>query len=142
MVAGNAQTLVTMVDPIVGDSSTALRPIMRGVVWGGFIEATAAVQEGGQSVELKVRNIVAEPREAQTRKVPAGSSATVMGNPATPQTPPASVEMDLPQFTLQSFSTNLIVPLGKSVVVGATTIPRKDGRKDRLFLVVELTAGR
>jgi len=140
VVAGNAQTLVATAEPIVGDSSTGLRPVVRGVVWGGFLEATAAIQEGGQMAELKVRNIVAEPRESQTRKVSAGSAPIITGAAVPgPQGQPPQTEIDLPQFTLQSFSTNLIVPLGKSVMVGSTTMPGKDGRKDRLFLVVELT---
>jgi len=148
IVAGNVQTLMPTVDPIVAETAVALRPGAKAVLWGGFLEATAAIQEGGQTAELKVRNIVAEPREMQTKKVPIGmvSAAIPTSQPAVPvvrndfpaaATPVA--EIDLPQFTLQSFSTNLIVPLGKSVMVGSTTMPRKDGRKDRLFLVVELT---
>ena len=152
VVAGNVQAICPMAEPIVGDSSLGVRPVVTAVLWGAMLEATAVVLDDGQRAELKVRNIVSEPREMARKRVPMGIVLPEPHPAATTQPagrtgravplPGPEIELDMPNFTLQTFTTNLTVPLGKSVVVGATTIPRKGGGNDKLYLVVELTVGK
>ena len=55
---------------------------------------------------------------------------------------PSSERVCEGRFTLQTFATNLHVPLGKPVLVGGTSVPAKGDRPQAMYLVVELTAAK
>jgi len=136
MAAGNVQTLLTQVEPVVGENTSALRPVMTGTLWGALLEASAAVDTEGTKAEVSLRSIVGEPTDA-LRKTVLISSHQPRGQKE--PTPGPTVELDMPAFDLQTFSTNIRVPLGKAVLIGGTTMPTKDGSSRVLYLVLDVS---
>jgi hypothetical protein len=136
LAAGNVQTLLTQLEPVVGEASSALRPVMTGAIWGALLEASAAVDTEGEKAEVSLRSIVGEPTDSSRKTVrinshqPSGQKEPTLG---------PTVELDMPAFDLQTFSTNIRVPLGTAVLIGGTTMPSKDGTSRVLYLVLDVS---
>lgn len=147
LAAGNAQSLMTVVEPVVAENAAALRPVIKSVLWGALLEATAAVIEGQDRVELKIRNVVSEPTGQRTKAVPFGvvegvvretdeEGKVIAARPNKPRV--GATELDLADFTLQTFTTNMNVPLGKPILVGGTTVTSKGPAPKVMLLVVQV----
>jgi hypothetical protein len=76
---------------------------------------------------------VGEPTDSSRKTVrinshqPSGQKEPIQG---------PTIELDMPAFDLQTFSTNIRVPLDKAVLIGGTTMPSKDGTSRVLYLVL------
>ena len=178
--AGNVQVIVPTIEPVVGDSTCAARPMATPVLWGAAADAKLALLPGTDQVELKIWSILAEPKEMLHKSMPAGMfwgpppapatqparsderepappdeqapappkepqqpNATPAPAPAPPAGKPGSettVQLDLPTCSIHNFASTQIIPLGKSVVVGMTSAPRKEGGVENVYVVVEVTA--
>jgi len=134
--SGRGNTVVTGMDPVVGQNAVGYQLQTAVIQSGVALQVTPQVLDEGQTVAMDVRSVVSEVEGA-------------VGSRAVPQTQPVSEReamlfVDRPSVVAQQFSTTVRVPAGKKILIGGMTLDpaaKSKGAK-QLYLVIEATTSK
>jgi hypothetical protein len=144
--SGKAQAVVVDAIPVISSEAVAVHPVVRTVQWGAILDICAVPSPSGREAMVDLSSVVTEPTGMRTKRF-----AVVRETSAT-ATPMDNETLDLLDFVVhQNLATSLTVPLGQTVVIGATPLPKADATsaaKDApaadaamMYLVLKVTAG-
>jgi hypothetical protein len=134
--SGRGNTVVTGMDPVVGQNAVGYQLQTAVIQSGVALQVTPQVLDEGQTVALDVRSVVSEVEGSVDSR-------------AVPQTQPVSEReamlfVDRPSVIAQQFSTTVRVPAGKKILIGGMTLDpaaKAKGAK-QLYLVLEATTSK
>ncbi len=130
LASGRVQTLVSDAEPVVSEQAVGYNPELASFLVGALLEVTPSLAADRTGVTVDLRSVVSETETMRTSPVSSREGRNAESS---------FVEVDLPQFLLQTFRTTLRAPLGKAVLVGGMTSPGDLVSKE-LYLVLEIHA--
>jgi hypothetical protein len=136
--SGEVDTYLIRFEPLVTESAVALRPIVCPVLWGAVLEASAVLSDDGNSVRVQLKSVVAGKGKVKAKPI---KYLSVHGKDA-PRQPDTLVDLDLPSFRMQTFETNVKVPVGKPVLIAGSTSPGKQDSPRVMYLILTVRASK
>jgi hypothetical protein len=148
--AGRARSIISDLEPVVGNDVAAFEPTIDLVLAGASLQIRAILSADSTAVTLDLRSVISrwDPADAPPLKIPqpVASTKPAAGTTAAPPPPPPAtqpapaVEIERLNMPVQLLATATKIPTGRAVLIGGMSDdhgPQEDHRP--LYLIIEAT---